>query len=53
MSEKPLVDFENKIREIFDVNAKAFSQQRQPLKVRETVMDEATKKQQERMRPKW
>jgi beta-lactamase regulating signal transducer with metallopeptidase domain len=50
MSEKPLIDIESKIREIFDVNAKAFSQQRQPLKVRETVMDEATEKQQERMK---
>ena len=50
MSEEPIFNIEKKIKEIFDVNAKAYSQQRQPLKIRETVMDEATEKQQERMR---
>jgi hypothetical protein len=50
MPEEPIFNIEKKIKEILDVNAKAYSQQRQPLKVRETVMDEATEKQQERMR---
>jgi len=50
--EEPIFNLERKIKEIIDVNAKAFAYQRQPLKVRETIMDEATQLQQERMKPK-
>ena len=50
MSEKPLIDLERKIKEWIDVNVKAYAYQRQPLKVKETIMDEATEKQQERMK---
>ena len=50
--EEPIFNLERKIKEIIDVNAKAFAYQRQPLKVRETVFDESTEKQRERMKPK-
>jgi len=47
--DSPLFDIERKIKELIDVNAKAYSYQTRPLKFKEAIMTEDNLKRHERM----
>ena len=49
MKDSPLFDIERKLKELIDVNAKAYSYQTRPLKFKEAIMTEDNLKRHERM----